>query len=47
MNGEIDIKIWIDFTSHFFSKDPLIIEYFSGEYPKYVVDALKKITKKQ
>ncbi len=43
MNGEVSIEIWIEFISHFFSGNPLVMEYFSGEYPKHVIDALVKL----
>lgn len=43
MDGEISIEIWLQFTSHFFSGNPLIIEYFEGEYPVHIRDLLAKM----
>lgn len=43
MNGEVSIEMWIEFISHFFSGNPLVMEYFSGEYPNHVRDALVKL----
>jgi hypothetical protein len=43
MNGEVSIEIWIEFISHFFSGNPLVMEYFLGEYPEHVSDALVKL----
>ena len=43
MNGEISINIWIKFISHFFSGNPLVMEYFSGKYPKHVRDTIVKL----
>jgi len=43
MNGIIDIDTWILYTSHFFTGDPLIIEYFEGKYPEYVTDMIVRI----
>lgn len=33
INGKIDTQTWSNFISMFFSGNPLIIEYFTGEYP--------------
>lgn len=43
MNGEVSIEIWIEYISHFFSGNPLVMEYFSGEYPEHIRDALIKL----
>lgn len=43
LNGEIAIDLWIEYISHFLSGNPLVMEYFSGEYPEHIVDALKRI----
>jgi len=43
MNGEVSIEVWIEFISHFFSGNPLVMEYFSGEYPEHIRDALIKL----
>lgn len=46
MNGEIDLKTWVEFSSHFFTGNPLIIEYFEGEYPDQIKEVIEKIRKK-
>jgi len=43
MNGKIGVEAWINFTNHFFSGNPLIIEYFEGEYPKNIQEMLTKV----
>lgn len=42
-NGNINIEMWKEFTSHFFTGNPLIYEYFSGKYPDYVKDMLRRV----
>lgn len=43
MNGLVDIDTFILFTSHFFSGNPLILEYFEGDYPDYLKEIIDKI----
>lgn len=43
MNGAVDINTWVEFSSHFFTGNPLIIEYFEGKYPDYIIDFLEKV----
>lgn len=38
VDGVIDIATWVAFTSHFFTGDPLIIEYFEGKIPDKIQD---------
>lgn len=45
MNGEISADLWIEFTSHFLTGDPLVMEYFEGNYPDSVVDILTAVRK--
>jgi hypothetical protein len=45
MNGNISIDTWIEFASHFLAGNPLVIEYFEGKYPQYVVDMLAAVRK--
>lgn len=42
MNGIVSTDTWIEFTSHFLTGNPLIFEYFEGEYPKYITDMIQK-----
>jgi hypothetical protein len=43
MNGKVSVETWIKFTSHFFSGNPLILEYFEGQYPKHIQEMLEKV----
>jgi len=43
LNGKISVDLWIEFISHFLSANPLVMEYFSGEYPKHIKEALAKL----
>lgn len=47
MNGMVDIDTWILYTSHFFTGNPLIIEYFEGKYPEHVSDMIEKVRAKR
>ena len=43
MNGNVDIDSWILYSSHFFTGNPLIIEYFEGQYPEHIKEIIEKI----
>ncbi|HCD9233867.1 TPA: hypothetical protein NEG48_000836 [Elizabethkingia anophelis] len=43
MNGIVDISTWIKFSSHFFTGNPLVFEYFEGKYPDNINEILEKI----
>jgi hypothetical protein len=43
INGSLRTEDWVEFCCHFFSANPLTFEYFSGEYPKHVTEALERI----
>ncbi|WP_379085516.1 hypothetical protein [Pedobacter sp. UC225_65] len=43
VNGAIEVAEFVELTSHFFAKNPLIIEYFQGEYPNYILELLAKL----
>jgi len=43
LNGKISVDLWIKFISHFLSGNPLVMEYFSGEYPQYIKELLEKL----
>ncbi|WP_174385192.1 hypothetical protein [Burkholderia metallica] len=43
INGPLKTEKWVEFCCHFYAKNPLIFEYFSGEYPKHVTEALERI----
>lgn len=43
LNGVVPVSQWVELTSHFLTKNPLIIEYFDGVYPDYILEMLKKV----
>jgi hypothetical protein len=43
MNGVVTVETWIKFVSHFFTGNPLVFEYFEGDYPQYIKELLDKI----
>lgn len=43
MNGQISVDTWIEFSSHFFTGNPLVFEYFEGKYPKHIDEMLEKV----
>lgn len=43
INGPLRTKDWVEFCCHFYTGNPLTFEYFSGEYPKHVIDILEMI----
>ena len=43
MNGVIKKEFWMEFTSHFFTGNPLIFEYFEGQYPEHTQKIIEKI----
>jgi hypothetical protein len=45
MNGNINVDTWIEFTSHFHTGNPLVIEYFEGKYPDNIQEMLQAVRK--
>jgi len=43
MNGQVSIDTWIEFSSHFLTGNPLVFEYFEGNYPKHIDEMLEKV----
>lgn len=43
LNGQISVKTWVELCCHFFTGNPLVFEYFTGQYPAHVIDALNKL----
>lgn len=43
LDGKINKEVWVDLTGHFLTGNPLIIEYFTGQYPQYIIDKLTQI----
>lgn len=46
LNGKVTVKKWIEYSSHFFAGNPLLHEYFSGEYPENIKLYLEQRAKK-
>ncbi len=42
LNGSISVDIWVEYCCHFFSGNPLVYEYYSGEYPEHVKEAIER-----
>ncbi|MNG84186.1 hypothetical protein D3C79_429210 [compost metagenome] len=47
LDGKITKELWLEFTCHFFTGNPLILEYFTGSYPQYVIDGLNRVSMSQ
>lgn len=47
MNGKVSVDSWIKFSSQFLTGNPLIIEYFEGQYPEKLTEILEKIRRKK
>ena len=43
INGPLGVADWVDLCCHFYAANPLTFEYFSGEYPKHVIETLERI----
>jgi hypothetical protein len=43
MNGQISIETWVELSSHFFTGNPLIFEYFEGKYPNHIEKMLEEV----
>lgn len=43
LNGPITTETWVELCCHFFTGNPLVFEYFTGEYPAHVIDVLQKL----
>jgi len=47
LDGKVAKNLWLEFTCQFFARNPLIIEYFTGNYPQYVIDRLNRVRTSQ
>ena len=45
-NGAFSVDFWVKYSCHFLTGNPLVHEYFSGEYPKHITESLEKIRAK-
>ena len=43
LNGQVSVTTWVELCCHFFTGNPLVFEYFTGQYPAHVTDALNKL----
>lgn len=43
INGPLKTENWVEFCCHFFTANPLTFEYFSGEYPKHIIEVIERI----
>ncbi|MDA7414884.1 hypothetical protein PGB34_00775 [Xenophilus arseniciresistens] len=43
LNGTITTKEWVELSSHFFAANPLMFEYFNGDYPGHISDIVEKL----
>jgi hypothetical protein len=43
INGSLKTENWVELCCHFYTGNPLIFEYFSGEYPIHVTEALERL----
>ena len=46
MNGSISLETWVEFTSQFLAGNPLVFEYFEGQYPSYILEVIEKVRKR-
>jgi len=42
-NGVVSVDTWIEFSSHFMTANPLMIEYFEGKYPDRITEMLEAV----
>lgn len=43
INGPLKTEDWVEFCCHFYTANPLIFEYFSGQYPEHITESIKRI----
>lgn len=43
INGPLKTADWVELCCHFYTANPLTFEYFTGEYPKHVIEGLNRI----
>ena len=42
-NGELSVDFWTKFCGHFLAGNPLMYEYFSGQYPDQLIDTINRL----
>ena len=45
INGHLSIDSWLELSSHYFSGDPLVHEYFEGQLPEQIQKIVKVFLK--
>ena len=43
VNGEVQVKDWVELTSHYLTGNPLIYEYFEHKLPDKIIEIVEKI----
>jgi len=43
VNGKIEVNKWVELTSQFLTKNPLIIEYFEGKLPDKITELVNRL----
>lgn len=43
INGSLKKEFWVELCYHFYTGNPLIFEYFNGQCPAYVTEALERL----
>lgn len=43
INGKIPVDVWSNYIGHFMTGNPLVTEYFEGEYPDRILEILESI----
>ncbi|MEZ5017253.1 MAG: hypothetical protein R2800_09400 [Flavipsychrobacter sp.] len=43
LNGEYTVEIWMEFVGQFLTGNPLVFEYFDGQYPDYVLERIERV----
>jgi hypothetical protein len=41
IKGPLKTEDWVELCCHFYTANPLTLEYFSGEYPKHVTEIIE------
>jgi len=44
-NGDIKVETWIEYSGHFLTGNPLLIEYVEGKYPDRITEILEAVKK--
>jgi hypothetical protein len=42
-NGSLSVSQWVNLCCHYLSGNPLVYEYFTGQYPTHIAEVLPKL----